>query len=149
MPHVSVSREIDAPVEQVWSIIRDFNAMPAWTDFVADSKIEEGLKGDQVGCVRNFHLKNGANVREQLTAFSDDSFTFSYRILESPMPIENYISELTLTPVTDTNSCLCQWTADFDCAEESSDKMSKVIANHVFESALQTLSERLSEAGEV
>ncbi len=146
MPHVFVSKVIDAPVAQVWSIIRDFNAMPAWTDFVADSRIEDDLTGDQIGCVRNFHLKNGAQIREQLIALSDDTLTFSYRILESPMPIENYTSELSLTPVTDNDSCFCQWKADFDCAEEINDKMIDVIANHVFGSALQTLSDRLSEA---
>jgi uncharacterized protein YndB with AHSA1/START domain len=58
---------LKAPVETVWSIVRDFNALPKWTGGgVTTSMIEKGLDADVVGCVRAFHLANGVLVRERL-----------------------------------------------------------------------------------
>ncbi len=61
------STVIDAPADEVWARIRDFNGLPVWHGgMVASSEIEEGKAGDQVGGVRSFTLTNGAHLREQL-----------------------------------------------------------------------------------
>ena len=46
-------------------------AMTAWHPVVAESAIENDEPSDQVGCVRNFRLKDGNHIREQLLALSD------------------------------------------------------------------------------
>ena len=56
----------------VWSVVRDFNALPKWTPFVAESRIEQNAPADKIGCVRNFRLKNGGRIRERLRAASDE-----------------------------------------------------------------------------
>ena len=43
MIKVYASSVIDAPADSVWARIRDFNGLPAWTPFVAESRIE-GIK---------------------------------------------------------------------------------------------------------
>ena len=68
---------LKAPVETVWSIVRDFNALPKWAVNVTRSKIEKGLDSDVVGCVRSFHLANGAHVRERLLMLDDARRCFS------------------------------------------------------------------------
>jgi len=60
MVRIYVSDVIDAPIEKVWALIRDFNGMPKWHPFIRDSMIEGGLTSDAVGCVRNFHLADAA-----------------------------------------------------------------------------------------
>ena len=82
MPHASVSSVIDASVDQVWKRIRDFNALPQWHPAMKDSRIEDGLPSDKVGCIRNFHLQDGANIREQLLALSDRDHSFTYSIID-------------------------------------------------------------------
>ena len=62
---------IDHPIERVWPVLRDFNSHWQWHPAVAESHIEDGLAPDQVGCVRNFRLADGAHLREQLLALSD------------------------------------------------------------------------------
>ena len=47
---------------------------PKWTPFVAESRIEGGMAPDTVGCVRNFRLKDGGVIREQLLTLSDYDF---------------------------------------------------------------------------
>ena len=114
-PKVFVSSVVNAPAGQVWALVRDFNGLPAWTPFVAESRIELGAPADQVGCIRNFPLKDGGRIRERLLALSDYEFSMTYSILESPMGVENYVATLRLTPVTDGDRAYAEWTADFDC----------------------------------
>ena len=47
---------IDAPIERVWAVLRDFNSHDQWHDVVEASQIEGGERSDQVGCVRSFSV---------------------------------------------------------------------------------------------
>src|SRR4051794_23548256 len=100
MAKVYISSVIPAPASTVWQLVRDFNALPEWTPFAAESRIEQNMPPDRVGCIRNFRLKDGGRIRERLLALSDYDMSCIYSILESPMGVENYISTLSLTPVT-------------------------------------------------
>ena len=62
---------IEAPVDAVWEILRDFNGHDRWHPAVADSAIERNLPTDKVGCVRRFHLQDGSELREQLLIFDN------------------------------------------------------------------------------
>ena len=66
MPKVVKSTILEAPVERVWAVLRDFNGHDRWHPPVATSTIERGHSSDQVGCVRRFRLKDGSELREQL-----------------------------------------------------------------------------------
>src|SRR5688500_11794358 len=114
MIKVYVSSVLDAPADVVWGVVRGFNALPRWTPFVAESRIEQNLPADRIGCVRNFRLKDGGVIREQLLSLSDYDFQCTYGILESPMGVSNYVATLKLTPVTDGNKTFAEWSAEFD-----------------------------------
>jgi hypothetical protein len=114
MVKVYTSSVIDAPADRVWSVIRDFNAMPKWHPGIAESRIEGNDAADKVGCIRNFTVKDGGRIRERLLALSDYEYSCTYSILESPMGVSNYIATLKLTHVTDGNRSVTEWTADFD-----------------------------------
>jgi polyketide cyclase/dehydrase/lipid transport protein len=142
MTHVYASSIIPASVDQVWKVVRDFNALPAWHPGIAESRIEEGRPADQVGCVRAFRLKDGGFIREQLLALSDYDFSCSYAILESPMGVENYVAVMKLSPVTDGNRCFAEWYADFDCAPEREAELTASIGGGVFQGGFDALKSR-------
>ena len=139
MVRVYVSTVIDASADTVWSRIRDFNALPQWHPGIADSRIENGLPGDRVGCIRNFNLKDGGNLREQLLALSDYEYSVTYSILASPMGVHNYVATLKLTPVTDGNRTFAEWSAEFDCAPEREQALAQQIGQGVFQAAFNSL----------
>jgi len=139
MIKVYTSSVIDAPAEQVWARIRDFNGLPGWTPFVAESRIEGGLPADKIGCVRNFRLKDGGMIREQLLTLSDYDYQCSYSILESPMGVDNYVATLKLTPVTDGNRTFAEWWAEFDCAPDREGQLARDIGQGVFQAAFDSL----------
>ena len=130
MIKVYASSVIDAPADSVWARIRDFNGLPAWTPFVAESRIEGGQPADKIGCVRNFRLKDGGMIREQLLTLSDYDYQCSYSILESPMGVDNYVATLKLTPVTDGNRTFAEWWAEFDCAPDREGQLSRRDLSH-------------------
>lgn len=142
MPRVFVSSVIGAPAAEVWRVVRDFNALPKWAPFVAESRIEQNARADQIGCIRNFSLKAGGRIRERLLALSDYDLSYTYAILESPMAVENYISTLALTPVTDGNATFASWQAEFDCAPEREAGLVQQIGIGVFQTGLAALKQR-------
>ena len=139
MPRVYVSSVIDASADRVWSIVRDFNGLPRWMPVVADSRIEGGQPPDKVGCIRNFNMKNGGNIREQLLSLSDYEYTCSYAILESPMGVSNYTATLKLMPITDGDRTFAEWTAEFDCAPERETELINNIGGGVFQGGFDAL----------
>ena len=139
MIRVTRSAVIDAPIERVWAVLRDFNSHTAWHPVVAESEIEGGLSADTVGCVRNFRLKDGGGIREQLLALSDYDFQCTYSILESPMGVDNYVATLKLTPVTDGGRTFAEWWAEFDCAPDREGELAQQIGQGVFQTAFDAL----------
>jgi hypothetical protein len=142
MAEVFVSSVINASAGAVWQVVRNFNDLPDWTPFVAESRIEQNMLADQVGCIRNFRLKDGSKIRERLLALSDYDMTCTYSILESPMGVENYIATLALFPITDGNATLATWKATFDAPEEREATLVNDIGQNVFQAAFIALKSR-------
>jgi len=144
MTKIFVSSVISAPAAEVWAVVRDFNALPAWTPFVAESRIEQHMRADQIGCIRNFVLRDGGRVRERLLALSDYDLSCTYSILDSPMGVENYIAKLALTPITDGNRTFASWEAEFDCPLDREAQLVGDIGNGVFQAAFDALKRRFA-----
>ena len=145
MVRVTRSAIIDAPIERVWAVLRDFNSHWAWHPAVGDSHIEHGERSDQVGCVRNFFLKDGSHIREQLLTLSDYDYECTYSILDCPMPLSNYIATLKLTPVTDGNRTFAEWSAEFDCDEAKERQLAEDIGQGVFQVGFNAFKQRFSK----
>lgn len=144
MPRVYISSVIDAPAAKVWERVRDFNGMPRWHPRIRDSRIENGEPSDRVGCVRDFHLQNGDRIREKLLGLSDFDMFCTYGILESPMPLTDYVATLRLTPITDGDRTFAEWTAEFDCAAEEAEGLVDGIGENVFLAGLSALQRNLA-----
>jgi Polyketide cyclase / dehydrase and lipid transport len=142
MAEVFVSSVINAPAGTVWQVVRNFNSLPDWTPFVAECRIEHNLMADQVGCIRNFRMKDGGKIRERLLALSDYDMSCTYSILESPMGVENYVATLALFPITDGNVTLATWKAKFDAPEDRKAALVSDIGQNVFQAGFTALKSR-------
>ena len=146
MARVYVSSVIGAPAQRVWERIRDFNGLPRWHPMIRDSRIEDALPADKVGCIRHFHLQNGDMIREQLLGLSDYDLYCTYSILESPMPLTDYVATMRLTPVTEGDRCFIEWTAEFSCAPEAEEDLVTGIGNDVFQTGFDALKRHFGAA---
>ena len=103
---LSRSTVIDAPVDAIWRLLRDFNGHESWHPAIAESRIEAGEAGDSVGSVRAFRLADGSTLREQLIALSDRGRELTYCLLEAPLPLIDYVASMKLRPITDGDRTL-------------------------------------------
>jgi NADPH2:quinone reductase len=138
------STVIGAPVEAVWAVLRDFNGHQAWHSAVSTSAIENGETSDQVGCVRNFRLKDGSRIREQLLFLSDATRGFTYCILEAQAPLRNYVASMRLRPVTSDNACLVEWRASFEPPPRERARLERFVREEIMDAGLAGLRRALT-----
>lgn len=142
MPRAYASTVLDAPADQVWAAVRDFNGLPDWHPGIADSVIEAGRAGDQVGAIRSFHLQDGAHIRERLLSHSDVERCYSYNFETTPFAVRNYHATLRVTPVTDGGRTFVEWWTTFDCELEKIDEWVQTFAGGVFQGGFDALKAR-------
>jgi NADPH:quinone reductase-like Zn-dependent oxidoreductase len=141
------SAVIDAPLESVWRVLRDFNSHELWHPQVAVSEIEEGLPVDQAGCVRRFRLRDGTELREQLIALSDRDFSFTYCILDSPIPLIDYVATVRLRPVTDSGRTFWEWRSSFRTPPGQEDALAGMVAHDIYDGGFKGLQQFLDRGG--
>lgn len=147
MIRVTRSAVIDAPIETVWRVLRDFNSHTAWHPMVRESVIENGEPSDQVGCVRNFVLRDGNHVREQLLTLSDKDFTSTYCILDATLPMRHYVASVQLRPVTDGNRTFWHWQSAFEVPPGREQEFESLVGHGVYEGGFEGLRAFLRRGG--
>ena len=140
---------IDAPIERVWAVLRDFNSHDQWHDVVEQSRIEGGERSDQVGCVRSFTLKDGNRIREQLLTLSDRDYKSTYCIVEATVPLQRYVATVTLKPVTDGNRTFWHWESTFGAPPGMERELHDVVARGVYETGFENLRRHLRSGADV
>jgi len=141
MVKIVKSTIMEAPVEAVWEVLRDFNGHDQWHPAVADSYIERGLPSDRIGCVRRFHLADGSELREQLLTLSDIDMAFSYCLLDTPIPLLNYVAHVRLVPVTDGDLTFWHWESRFDTPPGREEELKKQVGEQIYERGFQAVRE--------
>ena len=139
------STVIDAPIERVWAVLRDFNSHDRWHSAIEASRIEGDERSDQVGCVRNFTLKDGNRIREQLLTLSDREHQSTYCIVEASVPLQRYVATLTLKPVTDGNRTFWHWESTFATPPGRERELGEMVAQGVYEAGFADLRRHLAQ----
>jgi NADPH2:quinone reductase len=142
------STVIDAPIERVWAVLRDFNSHDRWHDVVDQSRIEGGERSDQVGCVRRFTLKDGNRIREQLLALSDTEHRCTYCIVEASVPLQRYVATVTLKRVTDGDRTFWHWESTFATPPGRERELRDMVARDVYEAGFENLRTHLMRGGD-
>jgi NADPH2:quinone reductase len=136
---------IDAPIERVWAVLRDFNSHHQWHDAIAQSHIEADERSDQVGCIRNFTLTDGNRLREQLLTLSDTEHKITYCIVEATVALQRYASTVTLKPVTDGKSTFWCWESSFATPPGQERELHDMVAQGVYEAGFECLRRHLRQ----
>jgi lactoylglutathione lyase len=143
MVRVFVSVPLEAPISAVWAVVRRFDGVEWMPDVLTTpAPIEGGLPADAVGAVRQLVLKEGV-LREELVAFDDSQMSFTYKILDGPLPVKNYEATLKVVSITATNQTLAIWEANFDSDGVPDEVSTSLIRDDVFATCLVTLNRQL------
>lgn len=146
MVEVRRSTIIDAPIGDVWAILRDFNSHQRWHPAIAFSEIEGSDPVDAVGSVRRFRLADGAELREQLLALSDKETRLSYCLLEAPLPLMGYVASIRLKPVTDGNATFWEWRSSFNPPAHRREELVSLVAEGIYQAGFAAVRRLLGGA---
>ena len=140
---------IDAPIERVWAVLRDFNSHDQWHAVVDESRIEAGQSSSQLGCVRAFRLKDGNFIREQLLTLDDVQHKSTYCIVESTVPLQRYVATVTLKPVTDGQRTFWHWESTFATPPGRERELRDMVAQGVYEAGFENLRRHLRQGADL
>ncbi|MFI0844030.1 SRPBCC family protein [Mesorhizobium sp. IMUNJ 23232] len=139
MVKVRQSTIIDAPVDEVWRLLRDFNGHDRWHPAIASSAIEGGEPVDAVGAVRRFRLKDGGELREQLLSLSDRDRRLTYCLLEAPLPLMGYVATVALKPVTDRDRTFWEWSSEFHPPAERREELVRLVTDGIYRAGFEAI----------
>src|SRR6185436_1563621 len=142
------STVIDAPIERVWAVIRDFNSHDRWHDVVETSRIEANEASSQVGCVRSFTMRDGNRIREQLLTLDDREYKSTYCIVEATVPLQRYVATVTLKPVTDGERTFWHWESTFATPPGRERELREMVARDVYEAGFANLRRHLRDGAD-
>ena len=143
------STVIDAPIERVWAVLRDFNSHEHWHNVVDQSRIEANERSDQVGCIRSFTLKDGNRIREQLLTLDDKQWKSTYCIVDATVPLQRYVATVSLKPVTDGQRTFWHWESSFAAPPGRERELRDMVAQGVYEAGFENLRRHLQHGGDL
>ena len=81
--------------------------------------------------------KDGAKFTEELVSYNTASHTYQYRIIESPLPITDYVSKLEIKPNKAGSSVM--WSSNFKVKAGASEEEMKKTISGVYRAGLDNL----------
>lgn len=81
-----LTARIAAAPDRIWSVIRRFGEVAAWSPIAAISHIVAGTDAT-AGAERELRTADGTVIREQLTLLDDGSRCLEYTMLSFPIPV--------------------------------------------------------------
>lgn len=135
---------IDAPITEVWAVVRNFDGVVNWNAGVTAATLESGSP-TQVGAVRKLDIADGSVFRETLLAHSDLEHFYTYDIIASPLPCRNYVSCHRFIEITDGDRTLGVWQGEFDCAEADAAELDAIVGDMIYLAAQHSLNQYLQE----
>jgi uncharacterized protein YndB with AHSA1/START domain len=146
--HVTETVEIKAPLDKVWSTVKDFDGLAKWHPGFGKDELISGSNG-KAGAMRKLTIKDGPVVTERLLAYDEARHSFRYTITESPLPITHYTSTISvragktgMTQVTWSGSFKRKNTSDNPPEAESDAGVTKLIKG-VYRGGLDNLKKLL------
>ena len=139
---LSVKEQVDlsAPPAKTWETIKDFDGWQSWHPAVASTDILKG-NGKAKGTVRVLTTKDGAKITEELLAHSDKSMSYTYRIVDSPLPVTGYVSTIVVRKSKDGSTVV--WSSNFKAKQGVSDEEAKKAISGIYTAGLDNLKKML------
>jgi len=141
------SVDVSAPVDKVWDVLKDFDSLDKWHPGFSKDTLVKG-DNNKPGAVRKLTVKDGPSFTEELLAFDEAHHTYRYRIVESPLPIDHYVSRISVKAGPNGTSRVT-WSGTFkrknasdNPPEAESDAGAVKLVTGVYEGGLANLKKR-------
>jgi len=106
---------VPVPVEKVWDAVRVFDFPARLISTVAAAELVDGAKATEVGGIRHLKWADGSSVTQRLLELSDLERKSVWETIaaEPPSEVTAAITTLQAIRITESNSTLLSWSAEF------------------------------------
>jgi carbon monoxide dehydrogenase subunit G len=125
--------KIEASPDQVWAILGDLTAAHSWIPGIISAKVQ----GSNRVCL----TADGQEIREEISNYLAENYTFSYQHLQQPLPIKN--SRGIFTVKAEGTGSLVVWEAEFEVFDPSQEIELVALINGYYQQALESLRQRV------
>ena len=132
---VKKTQAIPAAPITVWKTIGDFCGIQTWHPAVEKCVLSK--KGADI--IRTLSLKGGGTIVEKQTKRDDKAMTYSYTILESPLPVANYNSSISVG--ASGGGSMLTWLGRFDAKGADDAKASEVIGG-IYDAGIKGIADK-------
>ncbi|MGB7206882.1 MAG: SRPBCC family protein [Anderseniella sp.] len=139
MLKVHESAKLKASAIDLWAAIGSFGNLAEWHPAAVTSTLE--TRGDDT--VRLVSIPGGGLLVEKLEAHDEDAMSQTYSIVESPLPVSEYLSTLKVIPQGDSE-CTVDWSGSFK-ANGVEDQAAIKIITGIYTAGLNALKKRFGE----
>ncbi|MDQ6994119.1 MAG: SRPBCC family protein [Mariprofundaceae bacterium] len=138
---LNVSKEVtvNASPDTTWKMIGDFNHLDVWHPVVVSSKLTHGKTND----TRLLTLGNGATITEKQVSRNAAERSYTYAIVESPLPVADYVSTISVSPAADGKSTVT-WSSSFDANGVSDEDAVNAITG-IYDAGLNNLDKHFNK----
>ena len=124
--------EVAAPPEEVWHLISEFCAIAEWHPAIGDC-----ARSEQDGALmRTLTTTDGGVLVERRVQYSDEGMSYTYEIVEGPLPVADYVS--TLAVMAGANGSLITWSGEF-AADGAEDDQAVEVISGIYRTGLAAL----------
>jgi hypothetical protein len=136
MTKVSMNTKLNVSADEAWRLIGGFNTLPDWHPAVEKSELTEE------GQTRTLSLAGGGGtIVEKLEKMDDGSRTYSYSIVDSPLPVANYSATIKVSGEGD--DCTIEWTGEFDAVGAENEATDAI--RDIYQAGLDNLNKMFSK----
>ena len=126
------SRTTSESVDAVWRKIGDFCGIANWHPAVAKCELSADKKD------RTLTLKGGGTIVEHLVSWSDKTHSYTYKIVSSPLPVDNYVSTIHVAAAKSGSGSVIYWRGQY-IAKGASDADAKKAIDGIYGAGLTSL----------
>ena len=108
MIEIGAKLNLPLPAAKLWKIVGDFNGMANWHPLVEHSALEvsEGRT------LRHLRLFGGGSLVERLESHDPEARAYSYSIVESDLPLIDYVATIGVSEAP--GGCSVYWQCSFE-----------------------------------
>ena len=133
---VRESVEVPVPPEKVWQLIGPFCSIQDW--YPAAGRCTPSKQDG--AALRTLTTADGARVIDKRVQYSDEGMSYSYRMVDGPLPVANY--EATLAVMDAKGGSVITWSGEFSAKGADDAAATNAIAS-LYRAGLAALKERL------
>lgn len=133
MTTVEMTLHLAASAQTVWKRIGGFATLHEWHPTIEQTEMD----GAGVGARRTLFLDGGGKVIERLEDEDPVGRSYTYTIVESPLPVANYLATIRVEP-EGADGCTVHWSSTFEPDGVPEDE-AKVVIRGIYEAGFGSL----------